>query len=86
VAAADPVESSLEWAGHVAEGRELHTFVDYKELLAADLCDVYVISSPNFTHREVLDDVLATGTPRLGRKAPVHRRGRRRPHSRRRRH
>ena len=61
VAAADPVDSSLEWATHVAEGRELHTFRDYRELLAADLCDVYVISSPNFTHHDVLDDVLSTG-------------------------
>jgi predicted dehydrogenase len=61
VAAADPVQQSLEWATFTAEGRELVTFRDYRDLLRADLCDVYVISSPNFTHRGVLDDVMATG-------------------------
>ncbi len=61
VAAADPSPTSLEWATFTAEGRDLATFADYRDLLAADLCDAYVISSPNFTHRGVLDDVMATG-------------------------
>jgi len=61
VAAADPVEESLNWARFTAEGRDLACFADYRELLRADLCDVYVISSPNFTHRAVLDDVMGTG-------------------------
>jgi predicted dehydrogenase len=61
VAAADPVEDSLNWASFTAEGRDLKTFLDYGELLSADICDAYVISSPNFTHRKVLDDVMQTG-------------------------
>ena len=61
VAAADPEPTSLAAAVATAEGRALATFSDYRELLAADLCDAYVISSPNFTHRAVLDDVMASG-------------------------
>jgi myo-inositol 2-dehydrogenase / D-chiro-inositol 1-dehydrogenase len=61
VAAADPEPSSLEWATIGADGRELATYEDYRDLLAADLCDVYVISSPNMTHRVVLEDVMRTG-------------------------
>ncbi len=61
VAAADPEPTSLAAAVATAEGRALATFSDYRELLAADICDAYVISSPNFTHRAVLDDVMASG-------------------------
>lgn len=61
VAAADPVQESLDWATFTAEGRPLETFLDYRDLLAADICDAYVISSPNFTHRAVLDDVMKSG-------------------------
>lgn len=61
VAAADPVQESLDWATLTAHDRPLTTFLDYRDLLAADLCDAYVISSPNFTHRAVLDDVMETG-------------------------
>ena len=61
VAAADPEPTSLAAAVAAAEGRPLATFRDYRELLAANLCDAYVISSPNFTHRVVLDDVMASG-------------------------
>ena len=61
VAAADSFEGSLEQARVTAEGRNLETFSDYRELLKADICDVYVISTPNFTHRAVLDDVMKTG-------------------------
>ena len=61
VAVADPFEKSLEWARLVAAPSALTTFFDYREMLAADLCDVYVIATPNHTHRAVLDDVMATG-------------------------
>ena len=61
VAVADPEPTSLAAAVVTAEGRALATFSDYSELLASDLCDAYVISSPNFTHRAVLDDVMASG-------------------------
>jgi len=61
VAAADPHPASLDAARFTAEGRGLDCFDNYRDLLAADLCDVYVISTPNMTHRAVLDDVMATG-------------------------
>ena len=61
VAAADPFEGSLDFARFTAEDRPLATFGDYRELLKADLCDAYIVSTPNFTHRSVLDDVMGTG-------------------------
>jgi myo-inositol 2-dehydrogenase / D-chiro-inositol 1-dehydrogenase len=61
VAAADPHEPSLDAARFTAEGRPLVCFTDYRDLLRADLCDVYIISTPNMTHHAVLDDVMATG-------------------------
>ena len=61
VAAADTSPRSLDWARLTADGRPLQTFADHRALLEADLCDAYVVSTPNFTHREVLEDVLGTG-------------------------
>jgi len=61
VAAADPEPTSLDSAHRAAEGRDLARFSNYRDLLEADLCDVYVISSPNMTHQAVLDEVMATG-------------------------
>jgi len=61
VAAADPHGPSLEAAQFTAEGRPLECFADYRAMLQADLCDIYVISTPNMTHHAVLDDVMATG-------------------------
>jgi predicted dehydrogenase len=37
-------------------------FDDYRELLAADLCDALVIVTPNHTHAAVMADALATDT------------------------
>jgi myo-inositol 2-dehydrogenase / D-chiro-inositol 1-dehydrogenase len=61
VAAADPCERSLRHAVATAEGRPIATFADHRDLIAADLCDVYVIATPNGTHRSILEDVMATG-------------------------
>jgi predicted dehydrogenase len=61
VAIADPHEESRQWAHFTADGRALHTFADYRDLLSADICDIYVISTPNMTHRDVVVDVMATG-------------------------
>ena len=36
-------------------------FGGHRELLASGLCDAVVVASPNMTHAEVLDDVLASG-------------------------
>ncbi len=40
-------------------------FSDYKEMLSADLCDVFVVVSPNDTHHQVLLDLLPLGKPVL---------------------
>jgi len=61
VAAADPDPVSLDWSRLLAEGRDLVAVSDYRELLDRDMCDVYVISTPNHTHRDVLDEVMQTG-------------------------
>lgn len=61
VAFADPVPTSREWAtaclgsGSAATGYEHH-----RDLLERDDLDAVVIATPNFTHLEVLRDVLAT--------------------------
>ena len=39
-------------------GREVHVFEDYRELLAADVVDAVVISTPNFTHARILEDIF----------------------------
>ena len=36
-------------------------FGGHRELLASGFCDAVVVASPNMTHAEVLDDVLASG-------------------------
>jgi predicted dehydrogenase len=55
VAAADPVEESRRWAREAAGG-ELATCATVDELLAHDL-DAVVVSTPNMTHRAVLDEL-----------------------------
>lgn len=40
-------------------------FVDYREMLSADIADVYLIVSPNDMHATHLQDVMATGKPIL---------------------
>ena len=60
-AVSDPVAESRDWA-QLAVGLDtpLERFESHHELLASGLCDAVVIASPNFTHHEVLLDVLAT--------------------------
>ena len=58
-AIADPHAPSRELTIAFDEGRNRITeFEDHRELLASGLVDVGVVSSPNMTHRAVLDDVL----------------------------
>ena len=59
VAIADPVESSLDW-GRACTFPDVWTTTNYLDLLARDDLDAVVISTPNFTHINVLDDALAT--------------------------
>lgn len=60
-ALSDPESSSLE-AAHAALGHDpdVQRFTDHRELIASVSCDAVVIASPNFTHHDVLLDVLAS--------------------------
>ena len=66
VAVSDPNEQSRQKGGEAAAegldgGAPVASYVDHRELLEDPDVDAVVISSPNFTHRAVLDDVLTTG-------------------------
>ena len=66
-AVCDPNDEPLSWArmtmgdgaGRVAE------FRDHRDLLSSGTVDAVVVASPNFTHRALLDDILATDIPVL---------------------
>jgi myo-inositol 2-dehydrogenase/D-chiro-inositol 1-dehydrogenase len=60
-AIADPNEMSREWALRaIGEHRGLAVFDDHRALLDSGTCDAVVIVTPNWTHAEILLDVLAT--------------------------
>jgi predicted dehydrogenase len=61
---ADPDEGSRNLALGV-DGGHCAAFSDHRALLAADLCDVLVVASPNHTHASVLRDVMTSGKPVL---------------------
>lgn len=60
-AIADPHERSRGWARLALGGRSVGEYADHRELLRRAPVDAVVIASPNFTHYEVLRDVLAAG-------------------------
>ena len=60
---ADPNEGMRFAASKIAP--DAAAFTDYKELLSADLCDVYLIAGPNDLHHQMMQDVLPTGKPIL---------------------
>ena len=61
-AIADPYPSSLAaGARAVGPNKSVQQFDDYRNLLASGICDAVVIATPNFTHADVLADVLTTG-------------------------
>ena len=66
-AVSDPNEESLRWAnktlGEQAKG--VVEFSDYRALLESGRVDAVLVASPNFTHKSVLDDILATDIPVL---------------------
>jgi predicted dehydrogenase len=66
-ALADPVEESLGWAktalGAKADG--VKTFADGEALVKSGLVDAVIVSSPNYTHRKVLEPLFAAGVPIL---------------------
>jgi predicted dehydrogenase len=66
-AVADPSEVSRDAARRqgVDGGTPIECFESHAALLESGLCDVIVISTPNMTHAEILQDVLATSFPVL---------------------
>jgi predicted dehydrogenase len=64
VALADPDPGMLLLANKLAGGKT-QMFSNHKALVSADICDAYVVVSPNDTHIEVLLDIMATDKPIL---------------------
>jgi myo-inositol 2-dehydrogenase/D-chiro-inositol 1-dehydrogenase len=62
-ALSDPDDAMRARAQALADG--CAAFADHAALIAADLCDAYVVASPNHTHFAILRDLLATGKPVL---------------------
>lgn len=64
VALADPDETMRKLSSELAEGA-ISTFSNYREMLSADLCDAYVIVTPNDTHHRILTDLVHVNKPIL---------------------
>ena len=64
VAVADPDEGMRESAAKLA-GEGTRAFADYRDLLSADLCDAFVVATPNYHHVTVMRDLVAVGKPVL---------------------
>lgn len=61
IAYSDPHPTSREWAAAcLGEGAAATGYVEHRELIARDDLDAVVIATPNYTHLDVLRDVLAT--------------------------
>lgn len=60
VAVADTDPGSLA-TGLEAAGSDCATYTDYRDLLADDAVDAVVVVTPNFTHIDVMRDVIASG-------------------------
>ena len=63
-AVADPNSAMLVNSAALAGGAA-KAFDDYRALLAADICDAYVVASPNDTHHVIVMDVLTSKKPIL---------------------
>ena len=61
-ALADPDAGMLQKA-LAMQGGTARTFSDYREMISADCCDVYLICSPNDAHHAALLDVLPANKP-----------------------
>lgn len=64
-AISDPNEEPRNWAALTLGDRadEARVFTDHRDLLSSGSVDALLIASPNFTHKSLLDDVLATDIP-----------------------
>lgn len=63
-ALADPDAAMLAEALR-QQGGTARTFADWREMVSADLCDVYLIASPNDAHHATLMQLLPTNKPIL---------------------
>ena len=59
VALADPHEDSLNQCKEILKTK-IFGFKNHLEMIEKNIVDVYLISSPNFTHLEILKDVIKT--------------------------
>lgn len=60
-AIADPVESSLDWAGESLGEHRPARFRSAEELAEKGEVDAVIVASPNFTHRAALEPLFAKG-------------------------
>ena len=63
-AVADP-DGGMRTASRELAGTGCAAFSGHRDLLAADLCDAYLIAAPNDLHHPILLDVLETANPIL---------------------
>ena len=59
VALSDPYEDSLNQCKEILKTKVSY-FKNHLEMIEKNIVDVYLISSPNFTHKEILKDVIKT--------------------------
>ena len=64
IALADPMEEMSRMACEILPNKPL-VFSDYRDMLSKVSCDAYIIATPNYTHHEILQNVLLTNTPIL---------------------
>lgn len=66
-ALADPVETSLGWARKALGDKadKAAVFADSAALARSGLVDAVIVSSPNYTHRDVLEPLFDAGLPIL---------------------
>jgi myo-inositol 2-dehydrogenase / D-chiro-inositol 1-dehydrogenase len=63
-AVADP-NDQMRAAAVVAAGGRARAFADYREMLSADLCDAYVVASPNDAHHAQMLELMPGNKPIL---------------------
>lgn len=59
VAISDPDPQSRKFGKNTARLEDDMVFTDHREMLAAGVCDAVVVVSPNHTHADIMEDVLA---------------------------
>ncbi len=60
VALSDPHDESIKQCQKELIKKEVSCFNNHLDLIKENLVDVYIISSPNFTHIQILKDVIKT--------------------------